>query len=325
MFTHKDIEFRTIFVINSLNHDRKIRVQSGELLLEETNDDKTKKLTKIPFQKILALFVIGHITITTPLIEKCKQFNVALVVMKPNLRPIFFWSCAAEANYLLRQKQYQLEKNDISIAKVLVANKIQNQLALLNKTRKHDLSTENARKCAQEILKLVPQIDDYYQLMGMEGRVSKQFFAAYFQEHGWTSRMPRAKTDPLNVTLDIGYTILFNFIEAFAHLFGFDVFVGVYHRLWFKRKSLICDLVEPFRCIIDHTIRNGLNRKQIQPGDFECVRGEYRLKREKTGDYYKLFFDALIPHKMEIFKYVQKYYRCFMRQNAPDFYPRFNI
>ena len=34
MFTHKDIEFRTIFVINCLK-ERNLRVSNGELLLEE--------------------------------------------------------------------------------------------------------------------------------------------------------------------------------------------------------------------------------------------------------------------------------------------------
>lgn len=91
MFTHKDIEMRTIFVVNCIEHDRSLRVNSGELMLEEIEGDKKRTLTKFPFQKLLALFIIGHITVTTPLIDKCKKYGVALVVMKPNLRPVFFW------------------------------------------------------------------------------------------------------------------------------------------------------------------------------------------------------------------------------------------
>lgn len=72
-------------------------------MLEEIEGDKKKTLTKFPFQKLLALFIIGHITVTTPLIDKCKKYGVALVVMKPNLRPVFFWANSAEANYLLRK------------------------------------------------------------------------------------------------------------------------------------------------------------------------------------------------------------------------------
>lgn len=67
MFTHKDIQYRSIFVINCLQ-ERSLRVSNGELLLEEKveDSDKTKTLTKMPFQKILAIFIIGHIKVTTP-------------------------------------------------------------------------------------------------------------------------------------------------------------------------------------------------------------------------------------------------------------------
>lgn len=91
MFTRKDIDFRTIFVVNCIQ-ERNLRVSRGELLLEEKNNEtgKTKTLTKLPFQKILALFVIGHITVTTPLIDKCQKYGVAVIVMKPNLCPVFY-------------------------------------------------------------------------------------------------------------------------------------------------------------------------------------------------------------------------------------------
>ena len=129
MFTNKDLEYRTIFVINCIK-ERSLRVSNGELLLEEYVDDsdKTKTLTKLPFQKILALFIIGHIRITTPLIEKCQKFGVALVVMKPSLRPVFYWANNAEANFLLHQRQYEFDKHDISIARIIVCNKIENQI-----------------------------------------------------------------------------------------------------------------------------------------------------------------------------------------------------
>lgn len=68
MYTHKDVEMRTIFVVNCIDHERSLKVKTGELMLEEINEDKNITLTKFPFQKLLALFVIGHITVTTPLL-----------------------------------------------------------------------------------------------------------------------------------------------------------------------------------------------------------------------------------------------------------------
>ena len=325
MFTHKDIEMRTIFVINCLKHNRSLRVSKGELMLEELDAEKKKTLTKFPFQKLQALFIVGHITITTPLIEKCKRYGVALVVMKPNLRPVFYWGDSAEANFLLRKRQFQLEADDISIAKCIVRNKLINQKSALIKTRKKDAITLEAISQCDFALGALQEAEDYNQLMGLEGTVAKSFFAAYFQNHNWQGRHPRMKCDVMNVALDIGYTILFNFIECFVRMFGFDLYVGVYHRLWFKRKSLVCDLMEPFRCLIDHATLLAFNRKQFTANDFSLIKQEYRLKYEKCADYYRVYYDALIPRKMEMFKYIQQYYRCFMGCKSVKEYPIFEF
>lgn len=322
MFTLKDMEYRSVFVINCLEN-KALRVESGALLLEDTDTDKT--LTKLPFQKILALFVIGHITVTTALIDKCTKYGIPIVVMKPNFRPVFFYSVTAEANFLLRQKQYELDKHDLQIPKILVINKIRNQLRLLEKTRLKTEKIQQAKEHYPRVVELVQNAIDYDTIMGLEGRVAKQFFEAYYECVGWKSRCPRAKTDPINVTLDIGYTILFNYIEAFVRLFGFDPYMGVYHRLWFKRKSLICDLMEPFRCLIDQQVRKAFNTKQCKVGDFQLFKNEYILKHEKNSEYTKMFYDVLIAYKIEVFRYVRDYYRCFMQRKSTPEYPQFLI
>ena len=274
MFTHKDIDMRTIFVVNCIEHNRSLRVNNGELMLEELGEDKKKTLTKFPFQNLLALFIIGHITVTTPLIEKCKKYGVALVVMKPNLRPVFFWANSAEANYLLRKRQFDYRTEDLTVAKAIVYYKVLNQKSALLKTRKKDELTINALQLCEASLNTLLSTTDNNQLKGLEGTIAKSFFSAYFQNQNWKGRHPRMKSDVINVTLDIGYTILFNFMECFVRMFGFDLYVGVYHRLWFKRKSLVCDLIEPFRCLIDHATLLAFNRKQFSEKDFTLIKQE---------------------------------------------------
>lgn len=326
MFTHKDIECRSIFVINCIK-ERSLRVSNGELLLEEKEEDsdRFKTLTKMPFQKMLALFVVGHITVTTPLIEKCKRFGVTLIVVKPSLRPVFFWGNTAEANFLLRQRQYGMKKDDLSIARVLITNKIKNQRQTLIDTRRKDGLTLSAIERCDDCASMSAIATEYSELMGLEGLASRIFFEAYYQDMGWDTRRPRTKCDALNATLDIGYTILFNYTECFLRMFGFDPYVGVFHRMWFKRKSLVCDIMEPFRCIIDKTTRTAFHRKQFSEKDFDVKKKEYILKRDRNADYCRVFFDALIPYKTKFFKYVQAYYRCFMGKKSEDRYPMFSI
>ena len=74
--------------------------------------------------------------------------------------------------------------------------------------------------------------------------------------------------------------------------------------------------MEPFRCLIDAKVRKALNLKQIKEDDFNIVKKEYLLKFEKYSDYATLFYQDLVDYKKEVFKFVQSYYRAFMKGRA---------
>ena len=40
----------------------------------------------------------------------------------------YYWADGVEANFLLHKKQYLFEKEDIHVARILISNKIQNQI-----------------------------------------------------------------------------------------------------------------------------------------------------------------------------------------------------
>ena len=77
--------------------------------------------------------------------------------------------------------------------------------------------------------------------------------------------------------MDIGYTQIFNFIDSILRLYGFDTYKGVYHKLFFARKSLACDIEEPFRSIIDKALLKAHNLNQINPDDFVFEKGGFKL------------------------------------------------
>lgn len=56
MFTHKDIDMRTIFVVNCIEHNRSLRVNNGELMLEELGEDKKKNTHKVSLPKAISSF-----------------------------------------------------------------------------------------------------------------------------------------------------------------------------------------------------------------------------------------------------------------------------
>lgn len=164
---------------------------------------------------------------------------------------------------------------------------------------------------------------NFRELMGVEGVIARHFFKAYFDFADWKHRLPRVKQDSINATLDIGYTMLFNYIECMTRLFGFDPYIGVYHQLWFRRKSLICDLMEPFRCIIEHQARKALKYGTFKQTNFEKKRNAYYLKPEFKKVYMQTFYEAITNNKSAIYKYIQSYYRFFMGRRSAIQFPEF--
>ncbi len=322
MLSQKDINYRQFVLVNTIGDGYHLSVSQGNAVIKDNQD---KILTRLSKQKVLAIMIIGNCTLTTPLIDFCQKNSMALIAVNSRLRPIFFASRFSEANFLLRQRQYQIsDELALHYARHLVACKIFSHICQLKTIRK------KSDECKLAINKLE---DYYYQslqtdrvdiLMGIEGNSAQLYFKHHFASLNWQGRKPRLKIDPINVVLDMGYTLLFNFVECIVRLFGFDVYVGVLHRLWFKRKSLICDFVEPFRCIIEKQVLKSFNLGQFKVEHFRCKKSQYYLEKQHNKEYFAILMTAIIEYKEPIFIYVRDYYRAFMKQDVnvalPVFY-----
>lgn len=272
---------------------------------------------------IFSVWIVGNITLTSGIIQRSKKYGFSIFLLSYGLKPLGVWNAGAEGNYLLREKQYNYKS--LSIAHHLVKNKIENQILLLKSIRKKNLQTKTTIADLQGYQNRPMDDLQLKSILGLEGIASKLFFKIWYGELNWKGRKPRVKMDPINVLLDIGYTYLFNFIEAFTLLYGFDIYRGVYHQNYYQRKSLVCDLVEPFRCIIDKRIKNAYGLGQVNEEDFNESKGFYSLKIDKNKKYTTWMVQDLLSYKEDIFLYVQDYYRAFMREKPIDEFPVFKI
>jgi len=319
MITRPEFIEKQVLVIESEN-SKKIRFKNQNLIVLDENN---KIIVQHPCLKIFAVFIIGEFSITSVLIKKALQNGVFFCLLNYNLKP-YFTIGGEKGNFLLREKQYS-NKKDLEISKWLIANKINNQILLLKSIRYKSKVIKESIERITILRKKVDSVIDEKELLGIEGNSSKEFFNNYFINLNFKGRKPRTKMDPLNLLFDIGYTYLFNFIEGNLELYGFDKFKGFYHKLFYQRKSLVCDLVEPFRCIIDKKIRDGFNLKQINSNDFDFSNGQFFIKREFNKKYSRLFLEVILSRKEEIFLYIQNYYRCFIKGKDIKYYPSFNI
>jgi len=314
-FEHKQIAF--VFTTDG----EKISFKNDNLIVTD-KDGKIKHQSTC--YRLFALFICGDFCLTSGILERSKKFGFTIVFMSPNLRITSIMPSKAEGNVLLRKKQYSYDKTEI--ASHVIANKIHNQTFLLKKKRKKTEEEKEVIAKLEQYEKDVLQPNlSVQEIMGIEGISAKLYFNTLFAEYNWQARLPRVKNDITNTLMDIGYTILFNIVNALLEMYGFDVYVGILHTQFFHRKSLVCDLEEPFRPIVDAAILKALNLGQINEKDFWKNHNQYILPWKNSKKYVGIILGALLEYKNEIFIYLQSYYRAFMRDKPIEEFPVFEM
>ncbi len=318
MMSLPDYRFKQIIIANLPDGD-KLSFKNDNVVI---SDSEGKIKHQSTCYRLFALFIVGNITITSGLLQRAKKFGFTITLFNHGLRPYGTWQFKTEGNFLLRQKQYAY--TDTTIAQHLVKNKIAQQIAYLNRRRnKHPELKEAILKLHEYNERLPDTSLDFGEILGVEGVASRLYFSHMFDNIEWNGRSPRTKKDITNLLLDIGYMQLFHLVDALLNLYGFDTYKGVYHKEFYQRKSLVADLVEPFRPIVDYTIRKAYNLWQINKDDFDFVDGRYRLFWKNSKPYTTFLLEAILEHKEEMFLYIQKYYRAFMRDKPISDYPIF--
>lgn len=273
--------------------------------------------------RLFMVCVVGNISITSGLIQRSKKFGFAICLMSTTFRVYEIIGSRMEGNTMLRKRQYEYTQNDIG--RKIEQNKIANQMDTLKNIRKKTEEIKEGIEFLQDMIDKLNEPLNYLEVMGIEGNAARVYFTRVFNNVKWNGRKPRIKNDYINVTLDIGYTMLFNIVDAILQIYGFDTYYGVFHKCFYMRKSLVCDLMEPMRPIVDYSVRKAINLEQCKKEDFEVYDNRWVLKYKMNPKYIQFLMKDILEYKDEIFVYIQKYYRFFMKMKSVEELPRFEV
>lgn len=315
MISNSDFQKKQILFV-LFNEGEKLSFSNDNIVVRR--NDKTVKM-QCSCYRIFIVYAIGHCSVTDVLLDKAKKFGFSIFLFSSSWRPLQKIGSSLEGNTVLRKIQYDYD--GLEIAKHITKNKINNQRELLKSVRSKNEMQKDAINLLKQYSLKIDDCKTLNEIMGYEGTASKVYFSSYFNNVLWKRREPRIKRDYINATLDIGYTVLFSFIESLLSCYGFDVYCGVMHKNFYMSKSLVCDIVEPFRVLMDKAIHNAINLKQCKREDFVIQNGRYILKWEKNAEYIKWLSTPLMENKKEIHLYIQNYYRAFVRRKDIENFP----
>jgi CRISPR-associated protein Cas1 len=245
-----------------------------------------KPIKKIPFYKVKQVILTPGNTVSTSALFWCSIYNVNLVMSSNTGRPLsMMLPLTSSAHVRTRIKQYEAYYNPkgVEIARAILKAKIQNQIALLER---HGFDGHKLAPLLEKLSEIKGQrIDDTRpRFLQVEGRCSavyfnhlKALFPSFLQA---PKRMKYKAEDPLNNLLNLGYEVLKGEVYRgvmYAHL---DPYLGYLHSIQFAKPSLVCDIQEVFRGLIDEFLI-GYSQK-LKRDDFENRGGRMFLKREEN-------------------------------------------
>ena len=114
----------------------------------------------------------------------------------------------------------------------------------------------------------VPIPDDWY-------RIGKRTSGLNFKASN------RNATHPVNAILNYGYAMLENQVRMHVVARGLDQASGILHGNGRDNQSLVVDLMEPLRPIVDRKVLEFVQQHIFAPGDFTLLE-QWRLPPEST-------------------------------------------
>lgn len=245
---------------------------------------------RVPLHHLCAVVCFGHVGLSAPLMHRLAEDSIALVLLDANGRFKARLEGPQGGNVLLRQAQHRAAADPaftLELARVIVAGKLKNQRAVLQRgAREAKLPEDETRlaRAAQDLaasLRTLPAAATLDAIRGVEGEAARTYFEAFnlllrpelretFSMDGRTRRPPR---DRMNALLSFLYSMWTNDCRSACEAAGLDPQIGFLHAIRPGRASLALDLLEEFRPWADRLALSLVNRMQVKTGDFAVREG----------------------------------------------------
>lgn len=285
-------------------------------------------LARVPLIQVSQVIIFGNSQITTPALHLLLAEGVEVVLLSQS-GGFLGRLVGPDSGHGSRRVAQALCSRDaafaLATAQAMVRGKLHNlRVFLLRYARR--LDAPEVRAAAESMAALVariPRTTAISSLMGVEGQGTALYFGVWksLLKAPWRfdKRIRRPPTDPVNVLLSLGYTILAQNVLGAVQAAGLDPYIGFLHQLSYNRPSLALDLMEEFRpLIVDSVALRCLNNGILTPDHF--VPGEEEQPIVLTPDGLRLFIRELETRLTQPFKHPETgeqvtYRRLFLLQS----------
>ncbi|MEK0349184.1 MAG: CRISPR-associated endonuclease Cas1 [Nitrosopumilus sp.] len=240
-----------------------ISLKNSKIILKNGSHDVTGEseteewfVNQMPYEKIV---ISGKGYISTEAMSILSENNRHVILVDTYGNPITFLepvrSSLTATQYRMGQYDTFRDKSKCEyLAKKVVNAKLDSQIRFLESTEKEELSNGISK------LKQYRQQLDHNTPKQIEAVSSRIYFREYSklidERFNFTKRnsiqiQKYNATDVINALLNYGYTVLAGEICKFVNGIGLDAYCGFYHHNHTSFQSLVYDIIEPFRWLVE--------------------------------------------------------------------------
>jgi CRISPR-associated protein Cas1 len=266
--------------------------KEGERFLVQAGD---KKLA-VSAHKVRSILLATGAVLSTDAIELANRHNIDLVFLDRHGDPFArVWQTKMGSTAAIRRRQLEVAEGPEGLAFVRewVQAKLRHQQEFLEELRQRrpgneavfDSPLATLRDCLARVGEVAGTVDEQRgTLMGLEGTAGRVYFGCIGQlvpdSYRFTGRSRQPARDGFNAMLNYSYGVLYSLVERACIVAGLDPFVGFLHTDNYGKKSLVFDLIEPFRILGDRAALLLFTGRRVLKEWFELVPGGVALSKD---------------------------------------------
>ena len=282
------MSFRTVVI----TRQSKISYKNRFLVVKKESEEKYVHLSEIDTIIVDSISV----SISAYLLKELADNKINIIFCDEKHNPFGelspYYSRHNTSKQIQEQIHWKKTSKDIIWQKI-IENKISNQSKLLKKVK----STKN---------KLLLSYVDEIQIgdkTNREGHAAKVYFNELFGKN-----FSRNNNDNINAALNYGYAVLLSTINKEIINNGYLTQLGIHHKNEFNEFNLTCDIMEPFRIIIDNFVYYNKDRDFDSSYELDLVNifnnsFKYSGKKYILKDIIKMYVKNTLESINDIEKY----------------------
>jgi CRISPR-associated protein Cas1 len=268
--------------------------------------------------KVESIVITNQAMISTQAVVMALEHNTDIIFVDKFGDPMGrVWFSKMGSTALIRRKQLEVAEMPLGLELVvqMIKQKTENQVRFLKKlmharSGKESQFTSAITTIEQSLSALTfsaEEIDEVRNLlMGLEGTAGRAYFQCISgilpEKYQFDGRSRRPAKDPFNAVLNYCYGILYSLFEKACILSGLDHYVGFLHTDNYNKKSLVFDLIEPFRIYGEQVVVYLFTGKKMKDEYYDASEEAVSLNQKGKP----VVVEAMNKHLEETIRYRRK-------------------